>query len=77
MSWGESSPAYSRNDRIPVNPEISPAAGIANPESFRGNLQVAIPGQTLAAPRKLKFAATACEISGMEPRRPDVSHTNR
>jgi len=31
------------------NPEISHAAGIANPESFRGNLQVAIPGQTLAA----------------------------
>jgi len=33
--------------------EISHAAGIADPESFRGNLQVAIPGQTLAARRKL------------------------
>jgi len=39
-------PAGARYARF--SPEISHAAGIANPESFRGNLQVAIPGQTLA-----------------------------
>jgi len=31
------------------SPAISHTAGIANPESFRGNLQVAISGPTLAA----------------------------
>jgi len=36
------------------------------PTACSRNLQVAIPGQTLAARRKLKFAATACEISGLK-----------